>query len=117
MHTIATDVPVSQSVHHSKMAERIEVLFGMKSLGGPKNIVLDGCPDPPMAWGVDREGTFDAAFVKLLWFHVVALLSSYRQLASVYMGCVIERVLCFDWSLVCAHDWLNKTEWRKVLIG
>jgi len=30
-----------------KMAERIEVLFGVETLMGPKQIVLDGGYDPP----------------------------------------------------------------------
>jgi len=45
------------------MAEKIKLLFGMNTLGGPRNIVLDGGPDPPIA----RGGGFDAAFTKLLW--------------------------------------------------
>jgi len=30
-----------------KTAEQIKILFVMNTLGGPKNIVLDGDPDPP----------------------------------------------------------------------
>jgi len=30
----------------ANMAEQIEVLFGMEALGGARNIVLDGGPDP-----------------------------------------------------------------------
>jgi len=35
----------------AKTAERIEVLFGVKTLGNQRNIVLDGGPDPPSARG------------------------------------------------------------------
>jgi len=58
MQTIVNDVPVCQSVCLSrgftrlscaKTAERIEVLFGVKIFGGPRNIVLDGDLDPPTA--------------------------------------------------------------------
>jgi len=47
-----------------KMAERIDVLFGVNTVGGPRNIVLDGGPHAPTV----REGgsTFNAAFVNLL---------------------------------------------------
>jgi len=30
-----------------KMAEQIKMLFGVNTPGGPRNIVLDGGPDPP----------------------------------------------------------------------
>jgi len=43
------------------------MLFGMNTLGGPRNIVLHGDPDPPAA----RGGGFDTAFAKLLWPHVM----------------------------------------------
>jgi len=32
-------------------AERIEILFGVESLGYPRNIVSNGGPDPPTAMG------------------------------------------------------------------
>ena len=35
----------------AKMAEPIEMLFGMWTLVGPGNHVLDGCPDRPMTMG------------------------------------------------------------------
>jgi len=44
------------------MDEWIEVLFGMKTLGGLRNTVLDWDPNPPRRGG----SAFDAAFVKLL---------------------------------------------------
>jgi len=47
-----------------KTAEQIEVLFGLKTLGGPRNIVLDRSRSPTMR---RRGSTFDAAFAKLLW--------------------------------------------------
>jgi len=31
----------------AKEIERIEVLYGVETLGGPRNIVLDEGPDPP----------------------------------------------------------------------
>jgi len=34
-------------LHCVKMAERIKMLFGMNTLGGPRNIVLDGALIPP----------------------------------------------------------------------
>jgi len=50
-------------------AEQIKILFG-----GPRNIVLDGGPDPP----TPRGGGFDAAFAKLLWpFVLFAFLLCY----------------------------------------
>jgi len=39
-------------LHCAKMAERIDILFRVNTLGGPiRNIVLDGDPDPPIATG------------------------------------------------------------------
>jgi len=39
----------------AKTAEPIEMSFGLRTLVGPGNHVLDGCPDPPMGteiiWG------------------------------------------------------------------
>jgi len=46
------------------MAGWIEVPFGVKTLGGPRNIVLDGGLDSPTVRG--GGSTFDAAFAKLL---------------------------------------------------
>jgi len=69
MQTIATDITVCLSggffrLWCAKTAERIEVLFGVKTFGGPRNIVLDRAPVPAerVGWG----STFDAAFAKLL---------------------------------------------------
>jgi len=45
----------------AKVAERIEVLLGMKTLGDPRNIILYGSPD--------FLHRFDAAFAKLLWLN------------------------------------------------
>jgi len=47
----------------AKTAKRNEVLFGAKTLGGTRNIVLNGGPDSPTARG--KRG--DAAFAKLLY--------------------------------------------------
>jgi len=42
----------------AKTVERIDVLFGVETIGGPRNIVLDH----------PRRGDgFDAAFAKLFW--------------------------------------------------
>jgi len=46
-------------LHCANVAECIEVLLGVETLGDPKNIVLDGSPDIPHG--------FDAIFAKLLW--------------------------------------------------
>jgi len=53
----------------AETAERIEVQFGVKTLGGPRNIVLNGGPDPPAA----TESALGAAFAKLLWPLVIIL--------------------------------------------
>jgi len=37
----------STRLHCAKTAEQIKILFGMNTLGAPKNIVSDGGPDPP----------------------------------------------------------------------
>jgi len=42
-------------LHCAKTAERIQILFGLNSLGGPRNIVLDGNPDPPQRGGGEVE--------------------------------------------------------------
>jgi len=34
-------------IHCAKKAEQIKILFGVNNLGCPRNIVLDGGPDPP----------------------------------------------------------------------
>jgi len=54
MQAIATDVSVCLSggfirLWCAKTAEGIEVPFGMKTPGGPRNAVLEGDPDPPTA--------------------------------------------------------------------
>jgi len=77
MQTIVTDVSgVCPSVCLSrgstrllcaKTAEQIKILFRVDTLGGPRNIVLDGGLDPSTALG----GGFDATFAKLLWSLVV----------------------------------------------
>jgi len=82
MRTIATNVPVvscvCQSVRTSdcnasvpcKTAERIEHLFGVKTLCCPRNIVVDvGGRDHPTA----KEGRFDAAFAKKHLFPLISL--------------------------------------------
>jgi len=35
----------------AKTAEQIKSLFGVNTVGGPRNIVLDGGPDPPTTRG------------------------------------------------------------------
>jgi len=50
-------------IHCAKTAEQIKILFGVNTLGGPMNIVLDEGFDPRRV----RGGGFDAAFAKLLW--------------------------------------------------
>jgi len=51
MQTTAIDDPsISQSLYvtwmnSTKMAEWINVLFGVETLGEPKNTALDGCPN------------------------------------------------------------------------
>jgi len=63
LRTIAIDDFVHLSVYYAvccaNTAERIEVLFGVETLGDPRNIVLDGSPD--------FYHGFDAAFTKLNW--------------------------------------------------
>jgi len=53
----------STRLYCAKTAERIKIPFGLNTLRGLRNIVLDGGPDPPRRWG----GGFDATFAKLLW--------------------------------------------------
>jgi len=40
-------------LHCSKMAERINMLFGVNTRRGPRNIVLDGGPDSPQSGAGD----------------------------------------------------------------
>lgn len=51
-------------VRSTKTDERIAVLFGMETLQGPRNIVLDGGFDPPTKMG---RTVFDATTAILLW--------------------------------------------------
>jgi len=47
-------VPLSHGLtrlYCAKTAERIEILFGLNTLGGLRSIVLDGSPDPPQRGG------------------------------------------------------------------
>jgi len=57
----------STRLHCAKTAEQIKILFGRNTLGGARNTVLDGGPDPPQRGG----GGFDAVFAQLLWPFVV----------------------------------------------
>jgi len=50
MWTIANDDPGGCNIAVQKNAE-FEVRFGLKTLGGPRNIVLDRGHDPPMISG------------------------------------------------------------------
>jgi len=52
----------------AKTAERIEVRFGVKTLGGTRNIVLDRGtdPPPPMAWGVGEDARCTVAYINSL---------------------------------------------------
>jgi len=38
----------------AKTAEPIEIPFGLRTWVGPRNHVLDGCPDPPSKGGILR---------------------------------------------------------------
>jgi len=75
--TIATDDPARQiclsatRLRCANTAERIEVLFGVKTLGGPRNVVLDGGSRYPATRG--KGSSFQTAFVKLLWPLAIAL--------------------------------------------
>ena len=46
-------------VSPAKMAEPIEMPFGLRTRLGPGNIVLDGAPDPPMGSGNFEGGRGD----------------------------------------------------------
>jgi len=48
----------------AKTAERIDILFGMKTPGDPKSTELD---EVSISHGEGRGRGFDAAFAKLLW--------------------------------------------------
>jgi len=69
---------LSQSVWHvaslsfdmQKVAERIEVPFGVKTLEGPVNIVLDRGPDPP------RRGRGGSALMQSLPNYIGILFDS-----------------------------------------
>jgi len=50
MPTITTSVSRA-CLRPAKTAERITVLLVMETLGGPRNIVLGGGPDPPTVRG------------------------------------------------------------------
>jgi len=69
--TTATDDHVCQSVCLSRdftwlrCAKTAERPVCGEDSWGPRNIVLDGGPDPPTARG--GGSAFDAAFAKLLW--------------------------------------------------
>jgi len=41
----------STRLYCAKTAQRIKILFGVNTLGGPRNIMLDGGPDPPQRGG------------------------------------------------------------------
>jgi len=43
------------------MAERIEILFGLNTPGGPRDIALDGDPDPP------QQGEEELGKIGPLW--------------------------------------------------
>jgi len=77
MRTIVTNVPAvclsrgSTWFHCAKTTEQIKILFGVKTLGGPINIVLDGGPDPdpPHSDGVgDSMQPLPNYFGLLLYF-------------------------------------------------
>jgi len=87
-----TKRPITKSGHTkglpcAKTAERIEVLFAVKTLGGPRNVGLDGGPDPNSEGG--RGSTFNAAFAKLLWPLVTNSAikkSNERTISNVHLG-------------------------------
>jgi len=58
-------------LHPAETAERIEVLFGLETLGDERNIVLDMGLDPSRR-GEGME--FDAALAKLLWPLVMTII-------------------------------------------
>jgi len=53
-----------------RTAERIDVLFGMKALVGPRHTLLDGGPIPTAMGSLEKA--FEAAFAKLLLLLVVS---------------------------------------------
>jgi len=75
----------------------------MYTPGGPRNIVLDGGPDPPTARG--GGSTFDAAFAKLLWPPVYSSTSNV-SVCDIYTEppvCRAIAVLTGTFSL-CSHS-------------
>jgi len=56
----------------NRWLDRLEVLFGMETLGDPSIIVLRGGPHPT------RRGAFDTAFTKLLWLLAEYTLEHYH---------------------------------------
>jgi len=100
--TTATEVPVCLSVCHAasldfgvkKVAERIEVLFALKSLGGHREHRVRRGRGP--SWQGGWGSAFSTAFAKLLWpfvghltleCSVLTLLKpSYCYVLSVWQG-------------------------------
>jgi len=54
--SVSLSVTRHKSVSLCKTAQRIQILFGVNSLGGPRNTVLDREPDPPTVWGRESLG-------------------------------------------------------------
>jgi len=83
------------------MAEWIEVLFGMETLVGPENIVLDGGPDPPMARGqrgktlpiVPYINTTVESLILARWCH--SMQPSLSHFSHVLLPCVHYRRHCW----------------------
>jgi len=72
----------------AKMAEWIDVLFGLEAVGDPRHIVLNKGFDPQL---VEKE--FDAAFAKLLWPLVCLRAGAGRQKAdNDNGGCVVNPI-------------------------
>jgi len=91
MQTTATDVPVCQSVCQAaslvlnvqKRLNGSRFCLGWRLFEGPRNIALDGNPDPA------RRGrsAFNAAFAKLIWpqlFQSIILYLNYLDLVFVW---------------------------------
>jgi len=75
MHEVQTVVCLSRGsarLRCAKMAEQIEILFGLKSLGGLTISVLDVGPDPPTETG-------EWSAFKLLWHFVQFLVHVYMR--------------------------------------
>jgi len=106
------DVSVCQPemcLRPAKAAKRIKILFGVKILGGTRNIVSHGGP-------IAREGGFDAAFAKLLHGHLEHYYTGSTMYGQQHMLIICKTFsVRFCWSvfgfgrlqppLWCTADW------------